>query len=326
MRKRRHVLPAVAGTILVSTLLLGFWLSPSIDHSKPTGGGQAESANVVNDEDDFKEIFLRAAHMLAVGRHQEAIAELERARLLRPRQPEVYVNLGFAKLVEGEFRAAEQHFRTALDLQPSQVNAYFGWAESLEAMGDIEAALGAMRTFIHLAAEDDPFLRRAHSAVWEWSDILARQPISHSEDKHDPDSVPTLRQIEQSDPAFLKNANKVRIINIWATWCPPCRTELPSLQSLSKKLDPEKFEVIGISVDEDADYVREFLKDTGVSYPNYLDSEKKIAGGQFGVDSYPQTLILRPDGVLVDRVIGARDWVSDGFVHQLQQLARGPGK
>ena len=325
MRIRRHVLPTVMATILIGTLLLGFFLAPSIDHSKPPGRGQPKSATVLDDGDGFKYIFLRAAHMLAAGRHEEAITEFERARELRPRQPEIYVNLGFAKLAAGEFRAAEQYFRTALDLRPGQVNAYFGWAESLEALGDIEAALGAMRTFIHLAAEDDPFLRRAHSAVWEWSDIVAQRPISHSEDRPDPGAMPILRQIGQNDPALSGGDEKVRVINIWATWCPPCRAELPSLQSLSNKLDPEKFAVIGISVDEDADYVREFLKDTGVAYLNYLDSDRKIAGDQFGVDSYPQTLILRPDGVVVDRVIGARDWSNIEFVRRLQQVANVSG-
>lgn len=324
MRPKRHVLPAVTAIILLGTILLGFFIAPSTDHSKPPGGGQQESATVVTDGHDFKHIFLQAAHMLAAGHHQEAIAELERARELRPRQPEIYVNLGFAKLVAGDSRAAEQYFRTALDLRPGQVNAYFGWAESLEALGDIEAALGAMRTFIHLAAEDDPFLRRAHSAVWEWSETLSRRPIIPSTVEPAPDNMPILRQIEQNDPAISDPAGKVQIINIWATWCPPCRAELPSLENLSNKLDPEKFSVIGISVDEDADYVREFLKDTGVTYINYLDSDKKIAGDRFGVDFYPQTLILRPDSTVVERVIGAQDWSSEEFVRRLQQVALGP--
>jgi tetratricopeptide (TPR) repeat protein len=113
--------------------------------------------------------------LLQAGRHGEAIAMLETARQLRPHVPEVHVNLGFAHLGRRDFRAAETAFTRAVEIRPRQANAYYGLAESLEAQGDIEGALGAMRTYVHLTPETDPFHRRGLSALWELEEALAKR-------------------------------------------------------------------------------------------------------------------------------------------------------
>lgn len=70
--------------------------------------------------------------------------------------PEAYVNIGFAYLEIKQFEQAKQVFNTALDLRNGQVNAYWGLAVSLEGLCDIPAAIGAMKTYTHLAKQDDP--------------------------------------------------------------------------------------------------------------------------------------------------------------------------
>ena len=64
-----------------------------------------------------------------------------------------------------------QSFQTAIDLRPTQVNAYWGLAVSLEGLCDIAGAMGAMRTYVHLAPADDPFLIKANAALWEWEQL-----------------------------------------------------------------------------------------------------------------------------------------------------------
>jgi hypothetical protein len=59
-----------------------------------------------------------------------------------------------------------------LEARPGQANAYYGLATALEAGGDLEGALGAMRTYVHLEAPDAPFLRKAAAAIWEWETRL----------------------------------------------------------------------------------------------------------------------------------------------------------
>ena len=104
--------------------------------------------------------------------------------------------------------------------------------------------------------------------------------------------------------------NKILLINFWATWCAPCREEMPYLQRLSEELDPDRFAVIGVSVDDDANLVREFLLQYRIRFPNYLDADKNLASDQLGLGSYPQTFIVSPDGTITRRIDKAipGDW------------------
>ena len=106
--------------------------------------------------------------MLHAGQHLYALQALERVLEIAPNLPEAHVNAGFALIGLAEHRRAQGHFQQAIDLRPSQINAYYGLALSLEGFGELDGALGAMRTFVHLADEGDPHVRRAWSAIWEW--------------------------------------------------------------------------------------------------------------------------------------------------------------
>ena len=125
--------------------------------------------------------FEQAVVMLHARRYEEAIVALERVIELSPRLPEAYVNLGYALLGMERYDTARDFFLAATELQPFQGNAYWGLAVALEALEDLEGALGAMRTYIHLAPADDPFVRQARSALWEWETQLARGPLPEHE-------------------------------------------------------------------------------------------------------------------------------------------------
>lgn len=101
---------------------------------------------------------------------------------------------------------------------------------------------------------------------------------------------------------------KVVVLNVWATWCPPCRAELPSLQRLSDGLDPDRFVVIGLSVDEDTDFVREFLHDIDITFPNYVAADGHAVTARLKIDSFPQTLLADPRGRVEARIAEPRDW------------------
>jgi thiol-disulfide isomerase/thioredoxin len=113
---------------------------------------------------------------------------------------------------------------------------------------------------------------------------------------------------------------KAIVLNVWAAWCPPCRAEMPNLQRLSDGLDPERFVVIGLSVDEDADFVREYLRDIGITFANYVATDTKAAPAQLKVDSFPQTLLVRTDGSLEQRIVGPRDWAAPQQRARIQTL------
>ena len=117
---------------------------------------------------ELHERFQQAAVMLHAGQPKYALAALQRVIELAPNLPEARVNAGYALLELGEPQRAKEQFDLAIDLRPGQVNAYYGLALTLESQGDRDAALGAMRTYAHLAEAQDPHLRKAWSAIWEW--------------------------------------------------------------------------------------------------------------------------------------------------------------
>lgn len=116
---------------------------------------------------------------------------------------------------------------------------------------------------------------------------------------------------------------KVLVLNVWASWCPPCRKEMPSLERLSKMLDPNRFAVIGLSQDDDSRVVREFLSQNGITFPNYLDPGLKVIKRTLGIKAYPETFIVSPDGKLIRRVMGEQEWDSPGMIQVLQAAYQG---
>ena len=131
-------------------------------------------------EKEIAKRFQEAVMMLHAKQYDYAITALHRVIELSPRMPEAYVNMGFALLGLKKYKAAGDFFNAAIDLRPYQANAYWGLAVSLEGRNDLEGALGAMRTYIHLAPSDPrsrDYVRRARSAIWEWDTRLKRGPL-----------------------------------------------------------------------------------------------------------------------------------------------------
>lgn len=119
--------------------------------------------------------------------------------------------------------------------------------------------------------------------------------------------------LDRPDGNTLDFRGKVLVFHIWATWCPPCRRELPGLDRLSRSLDPERFIVIGLTVDKDANLAREFLLKHKISFANYIDEEQVVAEGAFGARYYPETFLVAPDGTVVQHFIGEQEWESDAM-------------
>ncbi len=132
-------------------------------------------------KDELTQRFEQAVYMLHAKQYDHAVTALHKVIQLSPRMPEAYVNMGYALLGLERYHAAHDFFKTATDLDPYQANAYWGLAVTFEQGGDLKAALGAMRIYIHLAKSGDPYVRRARSALWEWETQLARGPLPENE-------------------------------------------------------------------------------------------------------------------------------------------------
>ncbi len=122
--------------------------------------------------------FGQAVVMLHAKRYSEAVVALDRFLRLAPDSSDGYVNLGYALLGLAAYPDAYLAFEQAIDLNPAQANAYYGAAIAQEGMGDLEAALGGMRSFLHLTDKKPGQIHvaRARSAIWEWEARLGRGP------------------------------------------------------------------------------------------------------------------------------------------------------
>ncbi len=120
--------------------------------------------------------FRQGVVMLHAKRYEHAIAAFHHVLRFAPRMPEAHVNMGYALAGLGRYAAARDFFESAMALRPRQANAYYGLAVALESLGDHGGAIGAMRSFLHLAERGDPYRRRAEAALWEWES--ARDAVS----------------------------------------------------------------------------------------------------------------------------------------------------
>lgn len=100
---------------------------------------------------------------------------------------------------------------------------------------------------------------------------------------------------------------KYVFLNFWATWCPPCREEMPSMEVLYKELKGEKFDILAISVGESPETVRAFLKTNPYTFPIALDPSGSL-GSIFASRGIPTTYIINPEGKAIGGVIGGREW------------------
>jgi len=101
---------------------------------------------------------------------------------------------------------------------------------------------------------------------------------------------------------------KLLMVNIWATWCGPCRHEMPGLQRLAKRLGDERLALVGLTVDMDEHVVREYLIENKINFPSFLDRDLSEVNGVLGVRVFPSTFFVGPNGRLVKVIEGWRDW------------------
>ncbi|MGH7517384.1 MAG: TlpA disulfide reductase family protein [Gemmatimonadales bacterium] len=103
---------------------------------------------------------------------------------------------------------------------------------------------------------------------------------------------------------------KVTLLNIWATWCVPCRVEMPAMQSVYDSLRSRGFRIAAVSIDEgDATEVRNFAAELGLTFDILHDPSGRVQQ-VYQTTGVPESFLLDRDGVIVKRVIGAQDWSS----------------
>ncbi len=127
----------------------------------------------------------------------------------------------------------------------------------------------------------------------------------------------------QGEPVSLSQyRGKVVILNFWATWCPPCREEMPSMERLYQKYKDQGLVILAVSTDENGKkVVGQFLQKTPYSFPILLDSDS-VAQNAYGVFRFPESFIIDRNGIVVKKIIGGRDWMSESTFKLMDLLLK----
>jgi peroxiredoxin len=115
---------------------------------------------------------------------------------------------------------------------------------------------------------------------------------------------------------------KVVLLNIWATWCPPCVEEMPSMEKLYQELKGEGFKILAVSIDESGvQDVLPFMKKHKLSFPALIDSKGTLKE-LYQTTGVPESFIIDKDGILVEKVIGPRNWAVPEAIGFFRNLIR----
>lgn len=108
---------------------------------------------------------------------------------------------------------------------------------------------------------------------------------------------------------FADFRGKPMIINVWASWCGPCRAEMDGLERLAKRYNGRQLTIIGVSTDDDGQAAAAYLRRAGVSFENFLDNNL-VLENMLGADKLPLTLLIDANGRVLRKIGGARAWDS----------------
>jgi cytochrome c biogenesis protein CcmG, thiol:disulfide interchange protein DsbE len=102
---------------------------------------------------------------------------------------------------------------------------------------------------------------------------------------------------------------KVLMINVWATWCLPCRVEMPSIEALNKDYAPKGLKIVAVSIDDPGtdSTIRAFVKQYGLTFEILHDPQARITEA-YDISGYPETFIVGKDGVIRKKLMSATDW------------------
>jgi len=137
-----------------------------------------------------------------------------------------------------------------------------------------------------------------------------------------PEPIPpfSVKTLKGADASLAALSGKVVLLNFWATWCPPCKMEMPSIQVLYDKMKGTAFDIMAISVSEKPSTVTDFLKNNPYSYPMYLD-ESGSASAPFASRGIPTTFILDKQGRAIAGIVGSRSYDGPEVVSLFKELA-----
>lgn len=152
-----------------------------------------------------------------------------------------------------------------------------------------------------------------------WTGLIRPSVELATDSQPDADLSVRLTTLEGESLSLTAFEGKTIFINMWATWCAPCLAEMPNIHSLYQQVASDAIVFVMISVDEDVDVVRQFVKQKGYSFPVYRLTHPMPAVYDSAV--LPTTYVIAPNGKLVTKHVGMAQYNTDAFKTYLRQLS-----
>jgi len=131
-------------------------------------------------------------------------------------------------------------------------------------------------------------------------------------------SLPDVKGVMQSAPE-----GEVLLLNFWATWCPPCRQEIPSMARLHDKYAAQGLKIVAVSVDQHRDKLIDFMKEYRMPFMVLQDADSAVSH-QYGVFRYPESFLIDRDGKVIKHLVGAVDWMSEPITRTIDDMLAEP--
>ncbi len=138
-------------------------------------------------------------------------------------------------------------------------------------------------------------------------------------------AVPVANVVGTKPRSIADYKGQVVLLNIWATWCDPCRAEMPSMQRLHSDLGPQGLKIVAVSVDQPGmeQAIRDFTKEFGLTFDVLYDATQNIQL-QYVTSGVPETFVIGRDGVIRKRISGGTDWNAESQKALIRQLLAEP--
>ncbi len=130
----------------------------------------------------------------------------------------------------------------------------------------------------------------------------------------------SLKDMNGNPVSLSSFKGKVILLNFWATWCPPCRDEIPSMDKLNRQLKDKGFMVLSVSVDRSLSAIADFIKKAPVSFPVLIDDKQKVTKSLYKVYTIPTTFLINRNGIIVEKFFGEHDWTEPEMVKKVEAL------
>jgi peroxiredoxin len=129
-----------------------------------------------------------------------------------------------------------------------------------------------------------------------------------------------LKDISGKEVLLSSFKGKVVLLNFWATWCPPCKAELPAMSKLHERLKNRGFIVIAVSTDKRPDEPKAYIADNPVAFTVLLDNDLKVSRNLYKAFMLPTTFLIDRKGIIVEKYFGEQEWESPEMIKTIEGL------